>query len=145
MILYNIVENSSDNLSVSKHLKRCDELFLPKLSTTVSIDSYANKLSTKAERFEIWETKNLIALLAYYTDIDTIFISNISVERKYQGNQLGFELLDYLIKKYKSSIYKCITLEVFKENKKAFKFYSSNGFVFFNETEAKIILKYNLK
>jgi ribosomal protein S18 acetylase RimI-like enzyme len=143
MRLYNIERNKSDEANVKNHLKKCDMYFMPKLSSYTNIETYSKKLVEKASRLEIWHDSSLIALLAYYKKLDTLYITNLSVDYNFQRNALGFNLLTYFIKKYKQSNMLNISLEVFIENKKALKFYQLNGFHVIDEYDNKYLLNFN--
>ncbi|WP_290206128.1 GNAT family N-acetyltransferase [Winogradskyella bathintestinalis] len=139
----NIELNRSDEVSVKDHLNKCDVYFKPKLSSYVDIDMYSKKLIKSANRLEVWDGSYLIALLAYYKKEDKIYISNLSVDYNYFGNSIGFNLLTYLIGKYKKMNILNISLEVFKENKKALKFYKLNDFYIINQDDNKFLLNYD--
>lgn len=117
------------------HLKACDSLFVPKLSSYVTIESYAEKLFDKAERIECFEGNELLALLAFYVNLDKnfCFITNVSVDEKWSGKKIGDSLLFELDKYCLEHNIKQIQLEVRKENSKAITFYKKHNFALLKE------------
>jgi L-amino acid N-acyltransferase YncA len=51
---------------IARYLASCDKRFMPALSTRVDINAFAEKISTRAERFEAWSDGQLIGLVATY-------------------------------------------------------------------------------
>ena len=127
--------NSSTIFQLATHLKKCDYLFVPNLSSYIDIESYAEKLFYKAHRVEYFENQELLAVLAFYKNIEAslCFITNISVDEKMKGKQMGQNLLNKLITYCLENNINQIQLEVRKENNKAFNFYIKNNFVLIKE------------
>jgi ribosomal protein S18 acetylase RimI-like enzyme len=127
--------NTSSIEQISTHLKACDALFVPKLSSYVTIESYAEKLFDKAERIECFEGNELLALLAFYVNLaaNFCFITNVSVVEKWRGKKIGDYLLFELDKYCLENNIRQIQLEVRKENSKAISFYKKHNFAFLKE------------
>ncbi len=142
MISYSI--NKSDFIAISEHLYRMDSFFVPKLSSYVSIDIYAEKLANKAERFEAFHSNKLIGLIAgYYNDEkESFYISNFSIEKEFQGQGVSSSLFNQITENFKSL--KDISLEVKKVNTKAIEFYKKIGFVETKEALDILILLYKI-
>jgi 2-polyprenyl-3-methyl-5-hydroxy-6-metoxy-1,4-benzoquinol methylase len=141
MFEYKVNNSSLEN--ITDHLKKCSNLFTPSLGDYVDIEMYSKKLHNKGVRFECYHNSNLIGLLVLYTNPKnkTSFITNVSVEYNYQKNGIAKELL-YNCKEYVISQNYCeITLEVFKNNLNAIKFYKRNKFKINDQTENKLIMK----
>ena len=58
--------NSATAREIAGHLGRCDDLFIPPLSSHTEIDGYAQKIRRHAVRFEAWAEGNLVGLVAAY-------------------------------------------------------------------------------
>jgi ribosomal protein S18 acetylase RimI-like enzyme len=127
--------NTSSVKQIFTHLNACDTLFVPKLSSYVTIETYAEKLFDKAERIECFEENELLALLAFYVNLDTnfCFITNVSVDEKWKGKKIGDALLFQLDKYCQENNIKHIQLEVRKENSKAINFYKKHNFELLKE------------
>lgn len=127
--------NTSITEQIVTHLKKCDTLFVPNLSSYVDIESYAEKLFDKAVRIECFEEDELLALLAFYVNLDNnfCFITNVSVDEKLKGKKIGDSLLFELDKYCLENSIKQIQLEVRKENSKAINFYKKHNFALLKE------------
>lgn len=127
--------NTSSAEQIFIHLKACDSLFVPKLSSYVTIETYAEKLFDKAERIEFFEENELLALLAFYVNLNanSCFITNVSVDEKLKGKKIGDALLFQLDKYCLKNNIKQIQLEVRKENIKAINFYKKHNFALLKE------------
>jgi len=81
--------NKATLQEILNHLERCDDQFIPPLSSTVILGEYAYKITQKAERVECYNEQKLIALVAFYMNRETgvSFITNVSVEKLF--NNLG--------------------------------------------------------
>lgn len=131
----NFYLNTSSSKQISTHLKACDYLFVPNLSSYVDIESYAEKLFSKAQRIEYFEDNELLALLAFYVNFEDsyCFITNISVDEKIKEKKVGdaiiLKLVDFSLKNNINQI----QLEVRKENSKAINFYKKHNFTLLKE------------
>lgn len=125
-----IQKNQSTLNDIESHLYRCNKLFKPELIEYVDIKSYSKKLFNKSTRYEVWNTNNLIALLAVYfnQESQTTYISNFSVENEFQGKFLAKRLFEVLMEESKNRGSTKILLEVFSQNTKAIRFYDKMGF-----------------
>lgn len=86
----------SDAGQVETHLRRCDEDFDPPLSTRVNLSDYAEKLSTRASRFEAWLDNDLAGLVAAYCNAEegtAVFVTNVSVLPALRGRGIAERLL----------------------------------------------------
>lgn len=85
--------NQASLVQIKNHLWRTSKDYTPPLDTYVDVDVYAKKLYESAFRLEFFDQEELIGLLAYYYNPEnkSLFITNISIERKYRGE--GFELI----------------------------------------------------
>ena len=121
-------KNKSNFKDIQEHLKRCDNLFEPNLSSYVDLDKYSIKLAKLAVRYEFFEKTSLIGLIAVYQNLSDVYISNFSIEKNYLGKGLSKILMDAFILDSTVENLKRVSLEVNKENKRAINFYTKNGF-----------------
>ncbi len=146
MSLSKVEINTSSFKDIVAHLVRCNNSFKPELSTYVDIPEYSKKLSEYSERYEVWDNDKLIALLAFYHKESTIYISNLSVEKDYQGAGIASTLLNTLKNTLLNDEMDSIELEVYKENIIAKAFYERHGFEVVSSLNNKLtlILKTNV-
>lgn len=123
-------QNTSTSEEIKVHLELCDCYFIPKLSTTVDIKDYAEKLFQKANRFECWKNKQLIGLVAFYHNQTENFyyITNVSVDPNHYGLGIAKKLLTSITELSEKNNIPRIILEVNKENGAALKLYTNLGF-----------------
>lgn len=122
--------NKADDQNILNHLKNVENLFTPRLSSYVDLISYSNKLFNKAQRIELWDKDCLIGLVAFYINVDAIFISNVSLDKNYQKYGYGKSMMNELFSFSKSNNIYRIELEVKESNKVALNFYTNLGFIF---------------
>ena len=127
---------------ITSHLKDCDSLFSPPLSSYVDIKEYSKKLKSNAICFEIWNLKLLLGLLGVYRiNRKEAYITNLSVLADYQNQGLGHELLnrtsDYLRLKGTEKL----ILEVYNNNIRAKAFYEKNGFKPIKNNGSRFVLE----
>ena len=115
-----------------------DSSFFPSLSKTVdSIEKYAYKLYKNAQSYYIMNQENEFIGFAIFYCNDKItkigYLTLISVNDKYLHKGIGNDLLKLCIEKCKLCGMKQLKLEVYRNNKNAFKFYIKNGFEIIEE------------
>ena len=127
--------NTSDFFHIYTHLCLCNSLFTPALSTVVDIKEYSKKLSTKATRFEYWNSNNLVGLIAAYENYESsfLYITNVSIIPAFQGKGLARKLLSECIALSRRCGFNNILLEVNKKNLGAINLYVSFGFSYESE------------
>ena len=131
MSLSDLTINKASALEIYAHLERCSHLFTPPLNTYVDLNDYCKKLKSFASNFEIWENDKLVSLIAVYMnnlDSKTAFISNVSVEEKFQGLGLASKLLKNVIEESIQKGFEKIMLQVRPNNKNAIELYKKFGF-----------------
>lgn len=115
---------------VLNHLRACNAEFSPPLSSRVDLVEYAEKIFTKAVRFEAWAGTTLVGLLAIYVNNDNhmAFVTNVSVlaDVKHRGiaTTLGLQAIHYA----KNNAVNSIALEVSEDNTDAINLYKKLGF-----------------
>lgn len=120
--------NQADAATILAHLQRCDEQFVPALSSRINLYEYAAKLAARADRFEIFERGELVALVAMYINSDSAFISNVSVEGHLGGRGIGSRLVRDAVTHAFSMGVRTVRLETDHQNDRALKMYSGLGF-----------------
>lgn len=128
----NYTHNKASKEDIKIHLKDCNTLFSPHLSTYVDIHEYAEKIKTNAFTFEGWENNRLIGLVACYLNDKKKFqgyITNVSTSKDYQGKGIAKHLLEQTTNKTLEFGFKSLSLEVEVNNIKAISLYQHSGFV----------------
>ncbi len=120
--------NQADKNKILNHFQNCDEGFIDELSSRVDIVDYAQKLIDKAQRFEVWNGDQLIGFIAVYWNDENDYITNVSVDRKYQGQGIGDALVKRCVITSKSLGKKTVKLEVKNDNQSAINLYKKNRF-----------------
>lgn len=123
-------KNTSTAEQVSRHLKRCNDNFVPSLDKKVDIKLYAEKIITYAVRFEAWEGEELVGLVAtYFNDENrTSFITNVSTIPQHSGKGIASQLMMECISFATTNHFREITLRVAQHNVNAIGLYSKFGF-----------------
>lgn len=146
MIIEYSINKSSIN-DIIKHLTNCSSLFIPKLDSYVDISEYSNKIYSKCIRFEAYNDKSLIGLIASYLNEKnkSLFITNFSVDINYQKKGISKNLLE-ICKNY-SLLKKCesVFLEVFEVNTTAINFYNKNDFKILNRLQNKVVMELKIR
>ncbi|RLD61978.1 MAG: GNAT family N-acetyltransferase [Bacteroidetes bacterium] len=124
--------NKALDSDILLHLKECDELFKPHLSTIVNINEYAKKIKNNALNIEAWVNNNLIGLVACYANDkgqNKAYITNVSVSPEYLKRHIACNLLDKCIEIVKEKGFSRIELEVEQSNNVAISIYKKKGFI----------------
>lgn len=137
--------NKASLSTILRHLVKVDDLFVPTLSSYVNIDLYSKKIFEKADRIEIWKNQELVGLLAFYTNLTSIFVTNVSLDKTLQGNGYGMKMFNKLLEITKEKKIRQIDLEVNTMNHKAVNFYKSIGFEELEKSDNNLRLIYNIK
>lgn len=140
---FTVLRDSASTIQIENHLKRCNDLFEPSLDSYVDIQNYALKIMQRAHRFEIFEGSQLICLLAVYLNVreGRAFITNISVEKIYQGHGIASLLVETAMRWLRGQRCNFVELEVWIANKKALKFYELLEFKKEKTRGSKLVLK----
>lgn len=127
---------------VAEHLLRCDGDFVPPLSERVEIAEYANKIASKAMRFEAWSGDELVGLVAAYCNDREkciAYITSVSVLREWQSKGIASNLVGHCIEYAKASGMRQISLEVAGNNVSAIRLYKKFGFVVSKATNVPFV------
>ena len=124
--------NTASAAEIAKHLLHCDADFIPPLSSRVDINNYAQKLASKATKFEAWSGGRLVGLVAAYCNDQEnrlAYITSVSVLKEWMGQGIAANLLKQCITHAKDAGMQQISLEVASNNQPAMGLYEKNGFV----------------
>ena len=126
------LSNKATEAETADHLSRCDADFVPPLSGRVEISDYAQKIASKAMRFEAWSGGTLVGLVAAYCNDQKkriAYITSVSVLREWTGKGIAANLMKQCIEHAETSGMRQISLEVASDNTPAIKLYEKSGFV----------------
>lgn len=140
-------EQTASREDIQAHLAACDDQFLPKLSSRVSLRDYSSKLFEQACTFEAWHEQSLAGLVAaYFQDpVDRSgFISNVSVLRDFSGEGLASSLMDRCTEKARKLGLRELRLEVASANSRAIRLYRKFKFVECARTSATLTMRLTL-
>ena len=126
----NYTFNKSSAIQIQVHLEKCSASFIPPLKETVNLSNYAEKIFTKAKRFECWNNNQLVGLVAAYINLETkiAYITNVSVEENYKGQGIAKQILNNCFLYCEQQALENIDLEVHQENNIAINLYLQKGF-----------------
>jgi len=126
------LSNKASETEIAEHLSRCDADFVPPLGGRVELSAYAQKIASRATRFEAWSNGALVGLVAAYCndeDKRVAYITSVSVLKTWIGRGIAKRLLSQCIEHAKISGMLQISLEVASDNAPAVNLYEENGFV----------------
>lgn len=131
MTAFNLTVKQASAGEIRDHLMRCDDSFVPPLSSRVDVADYSLKLAKKAVTFEAFDGRELIGLVAaYFTkeNHNEAYITNVSVIGSYEGKGLAIKLMNLCMEYAKEKQFTSIVLEVSVLNRRAIRFYEKLGF-----------------
>lgn len=124
--------NTSSKEAIYEHLKSCSNDFIPPLHSTTDLQAYSDKLELYSNRFEAWDGTELVGLVAAYFNDASVkrgFITNVSVDPRYQRLGLGNHLMTKCIESGRELGFETVELEVHQEKLSAISIYQKLGFV----------------
>ena len=124
--------NKASAAEIAEHLTRCDADFVPALSRRVEIKSYAQKIASKAMRFEAWSGSTLVGLVAAYCNDQEkciAYLTSVSVLRAWTGKGIAARLVGQCVEYAKALGLRQISLEVASDNAHAITLYEKCGFL----------------
>jgi ribosomal protein S18 acetylase RimI-like enzyme len=142
------VVNRASAEELADHFVRCDTRFIPRLSARVDIPDYAQKIATKAMRFEAWSGTALVGMVAAYcNDRDTLcaYITSVSVLEEWAGQGIALRLLNQCIAHARTIGLRQIGLQVGTDNVRARGLYARAGFMTGNTHEQLIEMTLSLE
>jgi ribosomal protein S18 acetylase RimI-like enzyme len=123
--------NRTSEIEIAEHLSRCDADFVPPLSGRVEISDYAQKIASKATRFEAWSGGTLVGLVAAYCNDQekrVAYITSVSVLKEWMSKGIAARLMSQCIEHAKASGMRQVSLEVASDNAPAIRLYEKSGF-----------------
>lgn len=126
------LSNNATAEQIAEHLSRCDTNFVPCLSSRVDINDYAQKIASRAMRFEAWSGGMLVGLVAAYCNDKEkriAYIASVSVLSEWTGKGIAARLMKQCTERAKAFDMRQISLEVARSNTPAIKLYEKSGFV----------------
>lgn len=139
--------NNADLNELQRHLTVTSDYFIPPLHQRVDIAEYALKLVQHTCRFEVWNTVQLIGLVAVYLNNKnnkTGFITSVSVEKEYRGQGLARQLVHEIYQHCLELGFNTLELEVNEANTPAQHLYQSEGFVVYKTENSSLFMKKQL-
>lgn len=137
--------NTATEQDIYSHLKACSKYFVPHLNTRVDLKMFANKIFNNAEIIEAWSPDDrLIGLISVYLNNNENkigFINNVSIDKKFMQKGIATLLMENCIKCAKEKMFKCIYLEVNKNNKVAVNFYLKFNYKIYDDCEDILKMK----
>ena len=124
--------NKASTEEVAEHLLRCDSEFVPPLSGRVEMTDYAQKITSKATRFEAWSGGTLVGLVAAYCNDQvkrTAYITSVSLLKAWAGKGIAAHLMSWCVEHVKALGMRQVSLEVASDNTMAIRLYEKSGFV----------------
>lgn len=118
---------------VEEIIKKFDGEFLSSVVSREGFDDVLHKIEENAIMLVAIIEKEIVGFCAFYINdfiSKTVYISLIAVAKKYQGRQVGTEILNYVKNIAKLNDFDKIRLEVDDCNEKGIHFYKKNGFEF---------------
>lgn len=140
--------NKATAEQIAEHLSRCEDDFVPPLRGRVDIKDYAQKIESRAIRFEAWIDEVLIGLVAAYCNDERqriAYITSVSVLKDWTGKGIAAGLMHRCIEHAKSLGMRQIGLEVAGKNSPAIKLYRRFGFVAESENSPFVSMNLNLQ
>lgn len=129
------------------HLQECNDNFYPPLTERVDLEEYSRKLFEKSLTFEAWKEGALAGLLAAYFSQGAdrpVFITNVSVLKKFMGLGIASELLGRCIQYAADENFTEIKLEVNNESIHAINLYRKFDFVIDDGSQGFLKMKLKL-
>ena len=118
--------NTVSKKQIEVYFAELDSFFTPSLSSRLNIEEYAEKISTRAERFEAWSGNRLVGMVNVYMNDTTTreaFITNVSVHPDFQRQGIAHALLESCFAQARLRGFLRVTLRVSPANKGAIKLY----------------------
>ena len=126
------VEDSLNKADILNVLGRLDGFFRPPLSSRVDLDSYSEKLLSRAEiDYILPDGREIAGLIAYYCNdaqSKVAYITYLGLLPEYQAKGIAGKLLDACISRCKLQNMHEIVVYTDEMNEKAIGLYRSRGF-----------------
>ncbi|MCZ4280505.1 GNAT family N-acetyltransferase [Kiloniella laminariae] len=140
-------QNRASYSEVLVHFQLCDDAFIPRLSDRVVLTDYTQKIVKRAVRFEAWAEGRLVGMIAVYcnaVEVDTAYITSVSILSEFQGKGIASELLGQICDRMRELGFAAIELEVSEDNLRATNLYRRHGFELRDNRKNSIVMHLNL-
>ena len=124
-----------------------DDDFFPRLSASLDLAAYSQKVAEKAVLFAVYEAANLNGLVAAYcNDVasGSAFITMVAVRKSARSVGLGTSLVKNTIDYAGKAGFKTIRLEIYKTNPGLRSYYGRLGFTVASESEKSVFMELDL-
>ena len=133
--------NVATATQIAGHLACCDTYFVPTLSGRVQIVDYAQKIASRAIRFEAWSENTLVGLVAAYSDDRQrrmAYITTVSILPEWTRRGIATRLVLSAVEYARLQRLRRISLEVARDQRSAIHLYEKCGFSA-DETQEPIV------
>lgn len=141
-------KNSASESEVVEHLREVDATFDPPLSERISIDGYAFRIVSSAQRFECWCGNRLIGLVAIYMNdpsAEFAYVTNVSVSPDRHGEGIATRLLEESISEVASAGFGSLRLDCAGGSELEATFYPTFGFAALGTEGGRTTMEKKLK
>lgn len=128
-------------------LNEIDNDFEPRLSATLDIVSYAEKLFKNATNFSIHDSGKLVGLMSVYCNDEVnrvAFGSMLAIASTHRIYGLGPNLIKSTLDYLKKKSFKAFRLEIYKTNPRVITLYKRMRFHVVSETEHSVYVQFDL-
>ena len=146
------IRYTQDEVSLDQavnHLNACSEDYFPPLADRVDIQSYAQKILSRATTFEAWCDQELVGFVAAYLNesdpTSRAFVTNVSVVSEYRGQGIAKQILMRCHSASSRLGNVTISLEVDSRNEKAIGLYHSLGYRTVARKDSSLCVLMNLE
>jgi len=132
---------------IVRFMNELDEDFSPKLSDSVDIDLYVEKLLLFSNFVCEFDRNRISALAAFYVNSSekaSAYLSYIGVTKGFRSSGVASRLLLLVESSSKSLGYSALRLEVYKTNSKAISFYCKNLYEVESESSSSFVFRKTL-
>ncbi len=128
-------------------LEEIDADFEPPLSSSLSLNEYAQKMHKNATIFSVHEEGRLVAAMAVYSNDpgrDVAFGTMLAVSKTHRIYGLGPNLIKTTVDYLKKKSFKFFRLEIYKTNPRVITLYKRLKFSVASETEHTVFVEIKL-
>lgn len=98
------------------------------IDVNAELDFDYSELKNKNERYNFIIENYILPLIKEVQSAEYVYISNVCINEKYRGRQVGNRVLRHIIEHYRKNLTNTIVLDVIENNASAVKLYEKLGF-----------------
>jgi len=132
------VDGSASYGEMIDYFSSLDENFLSLLTAEVDLNSYLEKIHSKANKIILRKDKRMVAAMFFYSSVKGVYVTHVSVSKLFERNGCGRKMFELLKDREK---HQPISLEVDFANKNAINFYETIGFKVKDTSESKLVME----